>query len=313
MKITSPPFFIVGVPRSGTSLLAIILNNSSLVGIPPETHYFDYFYRKCKSLNNVKKFNVLFSKYLHSEYLKSFDFTNEDEEFLLRKRDKSELSHANILEELCLIYIKKNKKKMWGEKTPSHAENIDLLLNFYNDAKIVHIIRDPRDVILSLNKVPWGKGGLISKINLWMRYIQISNNNRLNNKNYYEIKYEDLLTKPLDTIMGVCKFLKVPFENSMLDYYKAQNQNFNVEKEPWKIKTLEKIDSSNYNKWKNNMKPAQISLIQNLLNDEILNHGYELESDKVKSDLHIYYFCLLVIDKILIIMHYIKRCINKIF
>ena len=168
------PIFVVGVPRSGTTLLRMMLNSHSRIAIAPETHFFRLFWanrHKYGDLNKDNNFQKLWNDLTKCKYFGDLKLKNVQkiyEDLFNGKR-----SYKAIFTKLIKEYAKQHNKTRWGEKTPGHLEYIKTILSFYPHAKMIHIIRDPRDVALSLKKVPWGSNDVFPIARFWKRYINI--------------------------------------------------------------------------------------------------------------------------------------------
>jgi hypothetical protein len=110
------------------------------------------------------------------------------------------------------------------EKTPKHVRHADAILRAFPAAKIIVIVRDPRDVCCSLKR---RMGSLRVGIERW------DQDNRhalelLKRPNSFKLRYEDLIADPEATLDQLCRFLGLEYEHSMLDYWKHQQDWFGV-------------------------------------------------------------------------------------
>ena len=147
--------------------------------------------------------------------------------------------------------------RIWGDKNNFYLYHLDELLELYENARFLHVVRDGRDVACSYREVMHVKmdspyapkletdvgdiamkwAGNIIKIDSFMSL--------LSSHNAMTIKYEDLVTEPLNIISDICKWADIPFEAGMLDFYKNNKKN---RLEPkltmdWKKRTLKPISS----------------------------------------------------------------------
>ena len=155
--------FIVGVGRSGTKFLMNVLNNHSEIDICPETHFFSKLLHNgvlkeagkigdMKRDENVAKLvDSLYSGKVFGTYWK--DPLPKNKERLLELFKATDRTPRSLFEALINEHKDSNQKKIAGEKTPSHLYHIPELLEWFPQAKIIHIIRDPRAVLSSeINK-----------------------------------------------------------------------------------------------------------------------------------------------------------------
>ncbi len=196
------PIFIVGMPRSGTTLVRMILNSHSKIAIAPETHFFLLFWSKRFRYGNLRRddnFQRLWNDLTKCKYFRDLRLNNVQN--IYNELFAGERSYKAIFEKLLKQYAKQNNKIRWGEKTPGHIKYLHTILSFYPYAKIIHVIRDPRDVALSLKKVPWNAGDVFINSKFWNQCINTPKKLGLTNSNLYiEVKYEDLVINPKDIL-----------------------------------------------------------------------------------------------------------------
>ena len=143
----SPPIFIVGVPRSGTTLLAAMLGAHPRLACGPETHFFHYLPADADGLCRGDDWPRAAIDYLYSirhvgeSIPANYGLTRPElTEALARK----EPSVPSILSGMVEIYAGRNGKPRWVEKTPDHLPHVARIRRYYPDSPIVRILRDPR-------------------------------------------------------------------------------------------------------------------------------------------------------------------------
>jgi hypothetical protein len=198
-----PVFFILGSVRSGTTLLRDILKHHPNLQCPEETHIF----RWAEPFNSTDYNHVN----LHAETLKlhrkmddfdETDFSNilsqstDRKHFLNNYFDSYKKTH-NLND--CRIF----------DKTPQNVYGLPLIKAYYPEAKIVHIIRNPLNVVASLKKGnELTPQNLIGAINFWKEAVLIINTLKpILSDNLYELKYEDLTVQPEQEIYQLLDFL----------------------------------------------------------------------------------------------------------
>jgi len=232
--------FVVGNSRSGTSMVSKILGNHPLVFGFNELHFFEQLWypeKIIKQLTTEEGIN-LFSELISLQREGLFADRNpkqfyEEASTYIKLNSKEPITPPQVFMDFLLYESEQHNKKIPCEQTPRNLFFIDEILNFYPTAKIVCMIRDPRDVLLS-QKYKWKRKFLGHKrvpfkevIRSWFNYHPItisklwnSNTkkilNSLNKENVYLIKYEELLEQPEIVIERLCSFLNINFYESML-------------------------------------------------------------------------------------------------
>ncbi|MGK0388475.1 MAG: hypothetical protein ACI94Y_001205 [Maribacter sp.] len=281
------PVFIVGVPRSGTTLLTDLLNRTGQIIFPPETHYFGGVWRKHQDIENYPKEKVaeLLDRTISQSAIKEFRFSDEEKEAIISTVLSSKVSHSNILDAIVSQYAKRYNIPNWGEKTPTHAYYIKPLLEAFPKAKIILITRDPRDVVLSLQKVPWYKGSLLFYMKQWKEFLHVKK--EVPSKQFFKIRYEDLITAPQEKMKELCQFIDIPYSADIFSDKEVDIHSFNVESEPWKKKNLGKIDPNNKYKWMQNMDAKSVAYMSSRLEKELKEEGYTIKAKESRPNLTI--------------------------
>ena len=117
----------------------------------------------------------------------------ELEQYLLPKPPKV----STVLSALTEINMEKSNKLRWVEKSPEHLREVNMIRSYFPASPIVRILRDPRDVALSIQKPPWGPKNDIDAFLLWREYDDRSWDFFHNDLNCFSIYYHDLICDPI--------------------------------------------------------------------------------------------------------------------
>lgn len=259
------PIFIVGCGRSGTTLLRLILNRHSNISIPEETWYYPQLY---KELNRQNEKPPDWQKYVGSEVFRLNSERFPDLELigiltLLEKNTWGDWS--SIIPVVNRFYAKIENKKRWGDKTPGYVMHLPLIKQLFPDAKVIHMVRDGRDVIPSILKY-WSVGpqttSLIETAFYWKKHVSrgIEFGPKLFGQNYFELKYEDLVSMPETQIQKVCSFIGESYEAAMID--NRMDKPDVVPNWEWHKETRKQINNQNIGKWKLGLSKYEVMVIQ---------------------------------------------------
>lgn len=158
-------------------------------------------------------------------------------------------------------YMEKRGKERWVEKTPWYARHLDFIDEVFEDCLVLHIIRNGYDVVLSWRQRNGYKQALESA---WTRWSDAISQARAFGdqypERYHELRYEDLVTAPEETIRPVLSFMEEPWDPVVLDYDQAQHDVADrywdhTEKRRQTDKTSSKIYSSRIGKGKEELDP----------------------------------------------------------
>jgi len=270
------PIFVVGTPRSGTTLLALLLNAHSDIAIMGELHFFDQILRIQKWVPSLATDADLdnFSSHIRRTY--AFQFLPYGEDLLSatlqRLRRDGETTYERFYQYALDEFARRERVWVPGEKSPSNLRYIDHIMRIFPNAKIVHIVRDPRAVAASLSRMPWASFGVLVNALKWKLDILGTRQYR-DCHTYREIQYEELVSQPRSSLKKLCEFLEVPYADKMLEYHKTQAAY--IKSEPWKDGTRQPISKTNVAAWRQQLSVTQIHMIQFVTRHQMNDYGYD--------------------------------------
>ena len=276
-------FFILGNPRSGTTLLRLILNNHSLIGVPPESGFLQWWYKKYynwseNDTNNDTKVNLFLDDILSSKKIEDWQLNKDKlKTFILSKNPKN---YKELITSIYKFYT--NNKLLIGDKNNYYINYLDELNLICPNVKYIHLVRDGRDVACSYKN--------INKLNPNLKYLpKVSsdivaiasewNNNITKIVNFIEnhdsitIRYEDLISQPIDTLKKIGDFLHVEYEEEMLNYYQDNDEPLSTLH--WKGKTQETIDGKNKKKYLSLLSSEEINKFNEIAYNTLKKFEYD--------------------------------------
>jgi hypothetical protein len=196
----------------------------------------------------------------------------------IRDREQAKLLYERLAE-LYLERVGRNDVTYFGEKTPRHLNHVHKIIDLYPDAKIIAIIRDGRDVALSLTEVPWGPKSYYHNLDRWLRdyrcYQRLLRDATID---VLDVRYEDLTTRPVETLQRLTDFLDLPYEPSMAEG-NAKNADIPERELGWKARATATIDRSRVARWRKELSEEQIACVERWGGDALRLLGYELVTD----------------------------------
>jgi hypothetical protein len=284
------PVFIVGCDRSGTTLLRLMLNQSSELYITPETKFLIPLQENQAIYGD---FTQPYQRYFFIRDLQTNPATSKTFTFavlgLTIAEAESALAQAaptdfaGAAEAIFTTVAQKKHKQRWGDKTPHQIQNISFLAEAFASAKFVHIIRDGRGVAVSIRKAGW-HGGKISKIaQYWQQQVNagISAGKTLDSSRYYEVFYEQLLQQPEVTLRDLCDWLYLEYTPQMLKYYHDASSNIQPEHINLFELNQKPIDASRAYAWKYQLSKQDLADFESLAGNLLQKLGYELDGAKI--------------------------------
>ena len=272
------PVFIVGVHRSGTTLLRYMLNSSPRIYIPPESDFIPRFFgrnpeEELSEARITKLLDTIFSEYrLVKEWQGEPPTVHE---FIQRMPDRSP---AAFLDALYGMYARQQGAVRWGDKTPIYASYIDLIHRLFPQAQFVHIVRDGRDVALSmLDK--WGHElhvDMFFAARNWVRRIRQAQKSgkRLGPELYYELHYENLVSEPETELLRLCDFLGERYLPEMGEPHRLGRQQ--IPQGDFHAPIRRPPSTSRSGRWQQEMPRPDQRLFQQVAGSLLIELGYQV-------------------------------------
>lgn len=261
----TPPFFIVGCGRSGTTLLRTMLNHHSSIAVPLESICILDYLRAAQTANQ-RTLKLLFAR---EPEFRGWGLDLSVKEFDNCKNIKEMVNRVHLL------YAKKHKKNIWGNKTPRFIRYGHLIKQIWPDAQFIHVIRDPRATASSLAKSRIHCSNPYFGAKRWLRDTHAG----LQLKQQYpndvlEIRYEDLVARPETTLKHVCAFLQIPYQPTLLAYHKMGTKEYRSTHKNIHHKLSESPDKKRITAWKKNLSREEVELVEYLCKDLMETVGY---------------------------------------
>ena len=249
--------FLVGAPRSGTTILQSLLAAHPEVISFPESKFFHYLlYDKFAEKFSSRMETFFKDEIKRPELLKDFDDSQTTENKVGW--------FVGVLDGLAA----EQNKSIWLEKTPEHIYFLEDIDNFLPDAKFIHILRNGMDVIASMYEATrsfhelWGDAwDLEHCIDRW-KYAVLTSHKYVNHSNHILVKYEQIVDNKAQILSQICNFIGIDYDQAMLINYKEKAANLSLNL-PWHQGIERDIQSTNVHKYHRIFKNDEI---QNILN-----------------------------------------------
>jgi hypothetical protein len=233
----NPYLFVVGCPRSGTTLLRRMLDAHPELAITPETHWVPEWFEKRPGVDpdgNVTR--ELVRSLLESARFKKLKVDGDEVWELFEGGEP--VSYAGLAARIYELFGSRRGKPLVGDKTPGYTKAIPTLNHLFPWARFVHLIRDGRDVALSATswhqvgrlerKFPSWREEPISTAALWWElHVRLAREaaRRLQPDMYHEIRYEELVADPSGRSKALCTFLSLEYREAMARFHEGRTRN----------------------------------------------------------------------------------------
>lgn len=228
--------FLVGCPRSGTTLLQSMLAANPQIVSFPETHFFERVSPKFAALGLASP--------RRRDRRRLIEFLTEvghpELERLIPRYavtlQRTISAFTDVLDALTLT----QHREVWVEKTPNHLHHIDLIERYVSDARFIHMVRNGEDVVASLYEVStrhpeiWGAPATLdSCVTRWIEDLEVTRTH-IHRPNHTLVHYEELLEDAQSVLAWLCEFLEIPYSRDMLTGHSSAVQQLVLESETWK-------------------------------------------------------------------------------
>lgn len=271
----TPPFFIVGCARSGTTLLRTMLDNHPDVAIPVESLFIiDYLrVREQVNLERVKKL-----------ILKEFEFREWQVSISQDELDQFN-TVGEIIRYLHEVYVKSREKRFWGQKTPRFIRHGLLLKEVYPDARFIHIRRDPRAVANSLQNSNVHSSNHYFGAKRWLRDVTAGQDLKRDlPDDVLEISYEQLVSDPQATLREVTQFLNLSYTDTMLEQRKSSSDEYSGYFSGIHSNLSKSLQKDRIDAWRDVLTPQQIAMIESICSPLMQEVDYSPEFLDVEVD-----------------------------
>lgn len=276
LSYSKRPIFIVGIPRSGTTLIRAMLSSHPRITISPETHYLSIWMRRLGHLDVgcPQGFEAFWREFVQTDQFSHLDI--DPDTTRTRILGYGPVTHRTIFTGLMEGFAGKMGKPRWGEKTPRHYLHIDTLLEWFPKARVIYLVRDPRAVVSSMLATPWGGRDTEISVQEWLQCLRIMGKWE-EDERVHVVAYEQLVSDPEQQLRRICRFLDEEYSPAMGD--RSQADLLLEKRQGWArqavAEALKPLSQDSITKWRSNLSGYQVAVIEHLARREMLSLGYE--------------------------------------
>jgi hypothetical protein len=213
--------FVVGVGRSGTTLLRMMLDAHPELALPPETHFVLPFIQASGRLRFTPQSAC--RTIVADERRRWNDFGLDEEDLLARFEALEPFNTSDAVRAFFLLYAEKHGKARWGDKTPDYVRKMKKIQKTVPEARFIHVIRDGRDAGLSQNRrvIKRGKEPIPPRemARRWRKRLLKAREDAAEIDGYLEVRYEDLISDTEAVLRRVCELVELEYYPAMLEYH----------------------------------------------------------------------------------------------
>lgn len=271
------PLFVVGCPRSGTTLLSLMIHAHPRLAIPPETRFLLTSWRGRKrfgDLSTPRQRNALAKSCVRRDSrIRDLGLDpKETYQAILDAPPTVGSAYGTVFR----LFAERHGAARWGDKRPAYFQEVDVLLRLFPDAQIVSIVRDGRANVASLKQMPWWPYDSVASMATWSQaeYCTRRNQKRLPADTFHVVRYESLVAEPERELRMLCDFLDEEYNSSMLA--PAQVRDIVPEAKVWHSNLGRSVTTDRVASWRAGLEPWEIGLMETVLGRKLKRRGYEL-------------------------------------
>jgi hypothetical protein len=239
----NPYVFIVGCPRSGTTLLKRLVDAHPEIAITRETHWITQLLKERDGASRDAPFTAELASRLieHKRFIRlrgDLERMGVDQAGLDRLLSLEEpVTYAQLMTAVYDLYAEGSGKRLVGDKTPRYVRHIATLHDLWPSAKFVHLIRDGRDVCTSvmnwdkadravMRRSTWESYPIETTAVWWEQLVRLGREDGvlLGPDLYHEVRYEALVDEPAEECESLCRFLEIPYHEAMLRFHEGRTR-----------------------------------------------------------------------------------------
>lgn len=272
--------FVVGCAKSGTTMLRAMLDSHPALSVPPESYFVATLAEHPRRFSpwDPTARHELIAYLADQRWFRRWGLSVAAMEAAFERHAPADL--ADAIRCVFALYAEQHGKSRYGDKTPAYVFAMPEIAAMLPEARFVHLVRDGRDVSLSLTSKKFAPDDVPRASLFWRQRVLAGRRSgaKLGPARYLEVRYEDLVDDPEAWMNEICRFVDLTFDPAMLRYHERSDevlagvmrrkQHANIARPP--VKGLRD--------WRTQMASDDVVLVEALAGDLLHELGYEVAS-----------------------------------
>jgi hypothetical protein len=288
---------IVGAPRSGTSLLQNLITVAPNIASAPETHFFAHATRSLLYERGLPPIGKEYPRdtidydratRLMARLTNAMNLDRPVRDWLPASPGNAPISLRTLAKDFFEHLA--NGAPYFLEKSPPHAFFLPEILHLFPDAKIINIVRDPRDVIASINGMLQKQGkdprSIFERTRTWNASVSCAFRHSL-----FTVKYEDLVLNPSAVMHRVLEHLRMTYDTKSPEKTENAATLTTRKRETWKANNFSAVSGAMIGKYRNTLSEKDIREVEMLCSHHMQTLGYEKSQPRRRTNLPIIDMC----------------------
>src|SRR3954471_8695447 len=277
MPPSDRPVFVVGCPRSGTTLFRTMLSAHRSIAIPPETRYLMGMYWRRSRIGDLRQREVRarLASAIVDDPETRFRVLGLDGEQVKTEITDGPPTLGSAFGIVFRDYAQLFDKPRWGDKRPAYYAFMDELDHLFPDAQFIHLIRDPRACVESLKRQEWYPDEAAPCVAAWVHAVRSASKSgrKLGPQRYLEVIYEQLVSEPEKVSRQICDFLDEPFDEQMCKPELIADK-VNPAHYQQRGQIQQGVNTATVEAWATRLPPEEIALVDRVARRWMKRYGY---------------------------------------
>jgi Sulfotransferase family len=273
-------------------MLRLLLNSHPEIAVPAETLFFGEVLRHARRFGDFSTPEQVdaFAREVVSALAESLRPVSEvfrvnAEEIAAAVTAAGARSYASAFWSFLDFLACREGKRLWGEKTPFYSAWLTKLGVAYPKGRFIALVRDPRDVAMSLHGISWGRREYPTLADAGMRWRYamdgIERARPLLGERLKVIRYEDLVADPEGHARALCEFLGVRFAPEMLRFHETAGRAMPPGVDAWHSRVTQPVNASRVGLWRQEYTPEDVGMIELAAGPSMEPWGYAREGKSI--------------------------------
>jgi Sulfotransferase family len=274
---TDRPIIVLGCPRSGTTLVGVMLHGHPRLAIPPENRFVLRAYRHRLQVGDLEeRANRRALAQLIVQRGNLFRDLGLDRRRTIRQIADGPPTVGSAVGIVLRAFAERFQRPRWGDKRPGYHNHIRILMRLFPDAQIVNVIRDPRDCVASLKHMWWWPLDSHHSVSAWAQAVDHADEAARNWPGVVtHVQYERLVAEPEEELRKLCAALGEDYDPAMAETERVAWVTVPRRKN-WHDTTRERPTTRRVGRWRRELEPWELALCETVLAGRMTKLGYEL-------------------------------------
>jgi hypothetical protein len=270
------PVFVAGLERSGTSLLYALLASHPNIAMTRRTNMWTHFYDQYGDLGHDANLDRCIKVMMQYKRLAKLD---PDEGRLRREFRAGPATYARLFALLEQQNADRMGRPRWGDKSLHTERYAEPIFAAYPGARILHMLRDPRDRFASsLTRWEVRRGGVGAGTAEWLTSARLADRNRARfTDRYMVVRYETLASQPEEMMRQICAFIDEPYTPEVLRMDGAASFRDQGSNSSYGAREAGVISTDSIGRYADVLSGRQIAFIHTVARDRMRTHGYQAD------------------------------------